>query len=294
MSTKIIKILTPKRLLLNGLLIDNQRSKILFIFVHGLSGNLFSRSELANHLVNSGAAALVFNNRGYGIINKFRQFRPRSEKKYQVKIFGQAHEVFSDCLDDLDGAINFGVRAGYKKIILVGRSTGCNKIAYYLSQKSPTVIKGAVLLAPVSDYSIVRRDFPTTKLKRVVGYAQHLVKAGRAHELLPTKIWPEIIDAQRFLSLYTPESLEEIFSYAVPTKKPTILQKIKKPLLICLAAEDEFGDRSAEKIAAWFKSALVKQSGELKIISGANHSFSKQAVKLQKIIAVWISKLKNF
>ena len=45
-----------------------------------------------------------------------------------------------------------------------------------------------------------------------------MVKAGKAKELVPKEIWWQYLSAERLLSLYTPDSIEEIFSYAQPDK----------------------------------------------------------------------------
>ena len=38
---------------------------------------------------------------------------------------------FTDCLLDIEGAINYAKEKGYKDIILEGHSYGCNKVIYY-------------------------------------------------------------------------------------------------------------------------------------------------------------------
>jgi pimeloyl-ACP methyl ester carboxylesterase len=274
--------------MLKGFIFSPSRAKILFIFVHGLSGSLLSRIELAFELAKSGAAVLTFNNRGYGIINHFNRINRQGRR---AEIIGQAHEVFTDCVDDLEGAVRFGVKAGYKKIILVGHSTGCNKIAYYLAKKSPAVVKGAVFLGPMSDYASVHQIAPEVVCRRAVAHARRLVAVGRPHELLPASLWPDVIDAQRFLSLYIPESLEEIFSYAVVGKKPAILRQVRKPLLVILAENDEFRDRPTVEIVRWFKGASSGRLMSVKIIKNSLHHFQGFSRPVKKMILNWSDKI---
>lgn len=287
--TKIISLETPSHLLLNGLLLSAKRSRTLFIMVHGLSSSLFSRRQLVDRLASSGADVLVFNNRGFGIINTFSRINPKDPEQVDKLVIGQAHEVFSDCLDDLDGAVRFGAQRGYKKIILVGHSTGCNKISYYLSRKSPALVKGAVLLGAVSDYAEAKKNVPARQLARALNYSYRLVKAGRDHELLPSHIWPRAMDAQRFISLNTPDSEEEIFTYASPDKKPVTLRKIKPPILVVLAEQDEFGDRPMIEIAQWFEQALKDKAALVKVIKGAPHSFAGKNNQVAKIMLDWFN-----
>ena len=103
---------------------------------------------------------------------------------------------------------------------------------------------------------------------------------------MPSNLWPIPIDAQRFLSLFSPESVEEIFSYA-SKKEPKILKSVKKPLLIILAGDDEHRDRPMAEIYSWFKDILVDKKNEIKIINEAPHNFIGNVFELERIIKKW-------
>jgi len=284
MEAKSIKIITPKNILLQGFIFGSRRVKTIYILVHGLSGNLFSRLTLVEKMVADGATVMVFNNRGHGLINQFRKINPRQPDIYDSLVIGEAHEVFTDCLDDIDGAIKTAQEIGYQKIILMGHSTGCNKIAYYLSKKNSDCIQSAILLAPMSDYAHAVKFIEAKIFQLALKTARKLVANKKAQALLPEKYWSRPISAQRFLSLFTPESIEEIFSYAVPAKKPQILQKIKKPFLVVLAGNDEFTDRPMTEVFVWFKKVLINKNAELLMIKKSLHGFSGQEAKLKNII----------
>ena len=290
MNTKLISIPTPDGLVLNGFVFGPNRPRRVYIFIHGLGGSLFSRSDLTTILPNKRSAVLVFNNRGYGMVN---YVATAIKKKKNKRLYGWVHEVFKECVYDLDGAISYAKSLGAKEIILVGHSTGCQKSVYYLAQRPRSAVKGAVLLAPMSDYSDIKvSKIDRKKYRRALTLSRALVKAGKKHELLPFGVWEKMIDAQRFLSLFTPDSTEEIFGYA-SGRKPTILNKARKPLLVVLAEEDEFRDRPTNEIAGWFSATLKKQRAEIKIISGAKHFFSPQAPLVRDLIAEWAEKIKK-
>ena len=80
-------------------------------------------------------------------------------------------------------------------------------------------------------------------------------------------------DAQRFLSLYTPDSVEEMFTYAQPKKNPRIFKSVRIPTLVVLAGEDEFADRPADEIAAWFQNHSRSKRFQSVIIPGVQHGF---------------------
>ncbi len=289
-ETQIITFETPQKLLLQGLWIGPKNPKVLYIFIHGLSSALFSQINLAQSLVSRDSAILTFNNRGSGTVTGIKK-ASNTKKGYTRETMGAAHEVFTDCVDDLEGAVSFAKKEGAGKIFLVGHSTGSQKSVYYLHKKKSSPVAGAILLAPMSDYAGVVKETPPKVLAKAVAYAKKLIAAGKPHELLPTSIWPQPCDAQRFISLYTPESAEEIFSYAVPTKKPTALLSVSKPLLVVLADQDEYADQPLPQIAEWFKTTLTKKDAQVSTVADSSHNFNGHDKILRSLILDWVRKL---
>ncbi|MDD3998783.1 MAG: alpha/beta fold hydrolase [Candidatus Shapirobacteria bacterium] len=286
-ESKVIQVETPKKYILDGLLLGPKKTKTVFIFIHGLGDNLFSQMKLADSLVSKNNSVIVFNNRGFGTINRIKKINKKSPKGYENITGGFAHEVFTDCVDDIDGAVNYALNIGAKEIILAGHSTGCQKSIYYLSKRQKTKVSGAILLAPMSDFADMFALTEAKKYKKLIATAKHMVKNNKSSELMPTNLWPIPTDAQRFLSLFLPESVEEIFSYA-SGKEPKILKSVKKPLLVILAGNDEHRDRPIIEISTWFKNALIGTEAEIKIINQAPHNFMGHVSELKKTIKRWL------
>jgi len=284
LQIQVINFLTPQRLELSGLQLGPAKPKRVYIFIHGLGGGLFSRFDLISLLPDKNSAVLIFNNRGYGIINGFKRFQ--GGKHERAALGGMAHEVFTDCVDDISGAVAFAKNLGTKEIILIGHSTGCQKSVFYLAKKPNSPVKGAVLLAPVSDYAALKKDVDVASYKKALRAAQKLFKSGQPHSLLPANLWRVPIDAQRFISLYTPDSQEEIFTYA-SDKKPTTLRKANRPLLAVLAEADEYHDRPTSSIAAWFEKSLAGKESDTVVISGVGHNFYPGFEEVCRLIKRW-------
>jgi alpha-beta hydrolase superfamily lysophospholipase len=254
----VVQITTPKKYILNGLWFGPKKAKKAIIFIHGLTASAFSMQSLVHELVDARTAVLTFNNRGFEQISEVKR---KVGKKTQWLPAGAGHERFTDSPDDVQGAIDLAKKNGVKEICLAGHSTGCQKSVYWASKRKDPRVKGLLLLGPLSDYS----GALATKGKRVVEegvrYAHRLVVRGRPNELMPTRFseWFPC-DAQRYISLYSPESPEEIFSYSRPNRVPQILRNVDQPILILLAGADEHGDRPAAEIAAWFEGSLKKNT----------------------------------
>ena len=266
-----IEITTPKKFVLNGLWFGPKRPKKVIVWVHGLGSSMFSKLKITDLLADKSTAVLVFNNRGHDKISRIARINEKRIGK--TKLGGGGMEVFSDCVDDIQGAINFTRRQGAKKIYLAGHSTGCQKSVYWAYKRSGgRGVKGIILLAPMSDYSTVNRTHGSVMVKRATQCARALVRRGKPHELLLQSVWPLLDDAQRFLSLYTPDSVEEIFSYALPKKNPRIFKSVRVPTLVILAAKDEYGDRPAKEIAEWFD-ANIRAPHRVVVVPLVKHAF---------------------
>jgi len=278
-----ISFLSPKKIELHGLWLGKSHAEIVYIFLHGLGASIFSRLSLLELIANQkNTAVLTFNNRGHGLINSFKIKKNKKECDYLLA--GMAHEKFTDCQDDIDGSISYAKKQGAKKIILIGHSTGCQKIIYYLAHNQRAKIAGVILLAPMSDYAGIDKE--KNEYHLALKAALSLKKEGQENNLLASSLWPHYISAQRFLSLYTPNSQEEIFSYA--SKKRPILMKVNQPILVILAEADEYADRPMLEIKNWFDSVLnKKKKNESIIIKKASHSFKGMDREVFKIIKFW-------
>ncbi len=285
---EVVSIITPKKFQLDGLWFGGDKTTTGFIYLHGLTGSAFQLHDVLVPLTNESTTALYLNNRGHNFIGKVKKIDNRSKKGFKSMALGVAHETFTDCVDDIQGVVNLLKRRGVNNIYLVGHSTGCQKSIYYLSRPGKQkLIKGVVLLCPLSDYAYTKKFEDPAKLKRAVEYAERLIKEDKSHELMPTDIWPELLDAQRFLSLNTQNSIEEIFTYSQPSKRPITLQKVKTPILMVLAGKDEFADRPARKIESWFKANSKSQTLTTAIVSGSLHGLMGHENKVAELIHNW-------
>ncbi|MBI2612752.1 alpha/beta fold hydrolase [Candidatus Kaiserbacteria bacterium] len=285
LSCYVVEITTPKKYLLNGLWFGPKKPKNAIIFIHGLTASAFSMKRMVAALINKDTAVMTFNNRGFEKITEIKRKRGR---KTEWVLAGATHEVFAECADDIQGAVNFARRVGAKSIYLAGHSTGCQKAFYWASRKGTRGAKGIILFGPLSDYAIAIEQDRGGKLARSVAYAKKLVHAGKPRTLMPEHLgmWFPC-DAQRFLSLHTPDSAEEVFPYGQRNKKPRVLASVSIPTLALLAGNDEHTKKPAKEIATWFKRHL--QKGTVVIIPRVKHSFHGGEKQVAAEIRRWIN-----
>lgn len=283
-----IQFETTDRCILDGLWFGPKNPKRVIIFIHGLTSSAFNHN-LVSPLVSENTAVITFNNRGHNVIANIKQIDKRKKKGIRRKLAGMAHEVFTECVHDIAGAVDFAKRTGAAEIYLVGHSTGCQKSIYYLSRRDKQKeITGAVLLCPISDYAHIKKSVSSDVLNKVTEYAEKLINEGKEHSLIFYEDWPYTVDAQRFMSLYTSDSTEELFPYSQPNKEPKLLKKVKTPMLIVFAEKDEVSDRPTAKLLTWFQAHVKSGKQAYAIIKEANHSFTGKEEEVVNVVRLWL------
>jgi predicted alpha/beta-fold hydrolase len=261
---KAIKITTSDGLGLHGVTLGQINGSTCYIFIHGLTSSLWSHLEIAQKLADSGeSSAVLFNNRGYGVMNSIKSVDPATGAKSRL-LLGATFERFEDSYYDIQAAVNMAMQCGASKIVLVGYSTGCNKILYYLNHKETNtdLISKVVLVSPMSDYL----------------FAAHISSKDTINNLLMNNIEGELIyfmeaywSRQRFESLFTRESNEQMFRYDDMESNYELFSNNNVKTLIIIGSDDETADREISVIQKWFDKNK-KSLDEVIVVNGGNHS----------------------
>ncbi|MDD2239187.1 MAG: alpha/beta fold hydrolase [Kiritimatiellae bacterium] len=243
----------------------SQADAPLLIFVHGMGSN-FYRSELKKAFLEMapafGMGVLSFNNAG-------------AERETETERFGA-------CLHDLDGAAEFARRRGHRTLILVGHSTGCQKIVYWQARRQHPAVAGLVLLAPADDHAILRRDFGR-RFDGKVAWARRQVEAGRP-EALVTGLY-QSFGAARFLSVANPRATEAgLFRYDGPL---TYFRRIRCPLLAVFGENEEFAVIPPAEMLAILRRKSTSVDFTDWLVPAADHGFHECQVELALAICEW-------
>ena len=259
------------------------------LWVHGLTGSFYSGAtrlkEIAAALDHNDVALAAFNTRGHDVAASYGVSR---SKKH---IFaGGGFERFEDCLKDIRAAVNFLSREGYKKVFLIGHSTGANKSAYYAARAGDRRVKGAALIGPLSDTAI-EMDRLGKKFKANLTRAKNFAAKNGRGAVLPASMGPHFMSAGRYLSLATPGGKEDVFPYYNPQANWKVVSKIKTPLAVIVGSKDQYlsGRRAKDLIAVFESRAAATRAFTGIIVPGANHGFSGTEKKLAQAVAAFIS-----
>jgi pimeloyl-ACP methyl ester carboxylesterase len=248
----------------------------LLILVHGMGGD-FHHSILKKTLMDQAAQAdcdlLSFNNRGSGD--------------------GVRTERFADCLADLDAAVAFGRRQGYRRFILAGHSTGSQKIAYYQSRRKNPAVEALIHLAPGDDYAILQRDMKSADLKRLASWCRRRVASGHGDDPVPARMNPPGMcagfSASRFLSIADPKQTEAgLFQYAGPMR---VFSRLMLPMLVLFGDREEFACLSMSAMEQKLRSVTLSTVFDFKVINGADHGFHGREQETARAVMAFLNGL---
>lgn len=257
---------------LDGALVYGEHDTLI-IHIHGMGGNFYGGkiNKLFLNEISEKFDVLTINTRGHGVVSRIR-----GKKKRLMS--GTSHEKFKDTLKDIEGAIRFAKKLGYKKIILSGHSTGCQKITYFQSKKQKRIVKGIILLSPCDDYGLKKKE---KHYKKYFSLAKRMIKSGKANEIL--KIPKNTFSAKRWLSIADPTKTEaKIFNYE---GNLNYFRKVKEPIFVSFGTKDYFGKGyNAKKTLKVLKEKTGSRILEAVIINGADHMYKGKEDELKEKI----------
>ena len=244
------------------------RASTLLIYVHGMGGT-FYRSRLTREFLRQGTQrgfdVLAFNNRGHDA--------------------HVADERFSDSLADLDAAMRFAASRGYRRVMLLGHSTGSQKISYFQARRRDPRIAALVLLAPGDDYAISRRNLGRHHA-RWIRRARQLVAEGRGDTRLPSACLG--FSARRFLSVADRRSTEAaLFDYEGPMR---LYGQIKIPVLAVFGDREEYACMPVPAMGQILKEKSRSRQFGFAVIRGGDHSFHEHEAATVRLVLSWLRK----
>jgi acetyl esterase/lipase len=248
--------------------------------VHGL-GSAFASGqplirELSARLTAAGIGYLKLNTRGHDVVARAGR-----------RLAGAAFERFGASVEDLRAAIMLARRAGYRRVILAGHSTGANKVLHYAARVRDRRVGGVILLGPISDIAGQTKRIGRRELRRRVATAERTARRD------PDALVPRAFgfwSARRYISLYRPGEAEDVFPYDRPDARWTALRRVRLPLAVFLGSRDEYLDRRpSEVVNAFERNATRARSFTGIVVPGADHGFAGHEATLARSIVRWVT-----
>lgn len=172
---------------------ESNKKDICVIFIHGMCETIIDNyfaTVWGKILLKNGIGFVYEHNRGHSIENDIAM------KDGSFKRCGCMYEIFEESIYDIDLAIEKVKEFGYKRIILLGHSYGCNKVIYYYYKKHPNIL--GIILASAPDMIGAHLSVQSADYKQLLKEAKENIIKNH-----PTKLLHKMIENYMYMSSQT-------------------------------------------------------------------------------------------
>ena len=172
---------------------ESKEKDICVICIHGMCGTIIDNyfATVWGKLLSEKNIGFIYeHNRGHSIENDIVM------KDGTFKRYGCMYEIFEDCIYDIDLAMETTRAKGYKRIILLGHSYGCNKVIYYYYKKRPDIL--GIILASAPDMIGSHLSVQADDYKELLKEAKENIDNNE-----PTKLLNKMIEDYMYMSSQT-------------------------------------------------------------------------------------------
>lgn len=259
------------------------KKDICVICIHGMCANFLDNyfaSVWGKYLSENGIGFIYEHNRGHDIENDI------VKKDGSFIRCGTMYEIFEDSIYDIDLAIETAKSLGYKRIILLGHSYGCNKVIYYYYKKHPKLLGIILASAPdmIGAHINVQPDY-----KDLLREAKENIDNGNPEKLL-NKIIEDYIymSSQTYFNWYNEKAqLNNLPVFANPEHWEQF-SSIDIPILTFSGSKEEDYYLQLELLKT---KALSCKNFTTKIIDDTGHTYNNKELEIAILICNWIKSL---
>lgn len=292
MQFTLVNIVTKDQLVHQGIVhIPEKHTGTAVVWVHGLTGTFYSNTKLmelfATECEKHGIAFGAFHTRGHDYVASAHRLDASSDKGYVYETVGAGVEHFPDSVKDISAMVTYFADKGFEKVVLVGNSTGANKVCYYAGTVTDKRVGGIVLVGPMSDRYSASDEETNRKHYAVM---EQKIRDGKGDELLTGfDFFP--LTPKRWMSLLAVGSAEDVFNYRDQERALGTFSKIKIPLLVMFGGSDEHADRPIGEIRKAFDTHAKSSAYASVVVAGADHGFTGKENELVPVIVTWAASL---
>ena len=276
---------TSDNLLLPMVHFESEVKDICVICIHGMCGTIIDNyfaTVWGKMLSKEGIGFIYEHNRGHSIENDIR----RKDGTYKRQ--GCMYEIFEDCIYDIDLAIEVAKSRGYKRIILLGHSYGCNKIIYYYYKKKPDILGIILASAPdmVGSHKAIQKDEIEELLKEAKSNIDNNEPTKLLHKMIEDYMY---MSSQTYYNWYNNNSNLDNLPVIANDNHWNQFESIDVPIYAFSGSREEDYYLHLDLLK---EKAKACNNFEYKIVEGARHTYRDKEEVTGNLIKEWI--IKNF
>ena len=262
---------------------ESANKDICVVFIHGMCGNFidnFFASVWGKYLSRNNIGFIYAHNRGHSIENDIKMIDG------SLKRYGCMYEIFEESIYDIDLAIKSAKELGYKKVILLGHSYGCNKVIYHYYKKHPDIIGVILASAPdmIGSHLLVQSD----DYDELINEAKTNIDNNE-----PTKLLHKMIEdymymsSQTYFNWFKEDSNLDNLPVIRGNNNWEQFESINVPVLTFSGSNEEDYYLHLDLLK---EKAINCPDFEYKIIDDTGHTYKGKEEEIGKLILDWIKK----
>lgn len=261
---------------------ESKNKDLCVIFVHGMCATIIDNyfaTVWGKKLSNNDIGFIYAHNRGHSIENDILT------KDGKLERYGCMYEIFDDCIYDIDLAIKLAREKGYKNIILLGHSYGCNKVIYYYYKKHPDILGVILASAPdmIGSHLLAQKDDYEIFLKE----AKENIDNNEPRKLLSKMIEDYMyMSSQTYFNWFNKDSNLNNLPVIKNDDHWKQFESIDVPILTFSGSNEE---DFYLKLDLLKEKAINCKNFEYKIIKGSGHTYKTKEKDVANLIIEWIN-----
>ncbi len=292
-SIQILHGWTKDKLNLQGIMWKSDSKNKCIVLIHGMSGNIIENyfAEILGEECSKNNINLIYgHNRGYGHINDIKTSKILEDGSYDTKRIGATYERFQESIFDVELWIKEAERQGFKEIILMGHSLGCNKAIHYLSKNKNHKISKLILASPPDMVGLAKLKKYEPNYNELLEEAKANIKNNQPRKILSKTLWDWYkLSSQTFLDLFEDNCPADNLPILRNPTQFKELAKINIPILTIIGEKDDIIIKSiTEDIKTIKEKATNCPKFESTILKGANHIYGNKEKELSETIINWL------
>ena len=261
---------------------ESNEKDICVICIHGMCGTIidnFFATVWGKELSKNNIGFIYEHNRGHSIENDIVM------KDGSFKRCGCMYEIFEDSIYDINLAIKVAKDKGYKRVILLGHSYGCNKVIYYYYKKRPDILGIVFASAPdmIGSHILAQPDY-----NDLLNEAKNNIDNGE-----PTKLLHKMIEdymymsSQTYYNWFNKESNLNNLPIIKNDNHWDQFEIIDIPIFTFSGSDEE---EYYLKLDLLKEKAINCNNFEYKIINDTGHTYKNKEKEIADLIINWINK----
>ena len=261
---------------------ESNKKDICVICIHGMCGTIIDNyfaTVWGKLLAKNDIGFIYEHNRGHSIENDIVM------KDGSFKRCGCMYEIFEDCIYDIDLAIQTAKEKGYKRIILLGHSLGCNKVIYYYYKKHPNILGMILASAPdmIGSHLLIEPDY-----EELLKEAKENIDKNQPNKLLHKMIEDYMyMSSQTYYNWFHKNSNLNNLPIISNPKNWEQLETIDVPILTFSGSKDEDYYLHLDLLK---EKATNCKNFEYQIIENTGHTYQEKELETGTLILNWINK----